>query len=230
MPTMKTLALLAVVLGTVVSELAPSAAAADWVANEATQIHVSADAAGDLGVSWAAAGTRNELVDPAHGQVYHGALPGPDVSRAAPSAGLPFGAVVRRTPGGWLVAAQMWSTAAGPRSLHISRWKGAPPVLTLSAQGARLTGRATFEGKPVPRYSPTPAGRQQRLYVYIDCFGCPGAPHGWSSMLGISPRVDGTFATGLRASWRGSRYRAALEGPNIGATRAPDVQAFAVAR
>jgi hypothetical protein len=66
-----------------------------------------------------------------------------------------------------------------------------------------------------------------RIYVYVDCFGCPAAPHGWSAMVGLRPKADGTFAARLRPSWRGSRYRAAVAGPNIGTTLAPDAQAFA---
>ena len=46
-------------------------------------------------------------------------------------------------------------------------------------------------------------------------------------MLGVPPKTDGSFAVRLRPSWTGSRYRAAVAGPNLGAVLAPDAQAFA---
>jgi hypothetical protein len=209
--------------------VAPTAFASDWITNGGTQVRLNADAAGDIGVSWAQGGTRTELVVPVHGQVFHATLPGPDVSRIAPAAGLPSGAVVRRTPSGWLVAVQRWVVAAQPVALHVARWKGTPTALTLSATATRLSGRATFQGKPVTGFSTTPAGTRLRIYVYVDCFGCPAARHGWSAMIGLRPKADGTFAVLLRPSWRGSHYRAAVAGPNIGATLAPDAEALAPA-
>jgi hypothetical protein len=208
---------------------APRAAASDWITDDGQQAQLTADAAGNVGVSWLQGGARSELVVPMHGQVYHSALPGHDVSRPGSAGGLPFGAVVRKTSSGWYVALQRWDVAGQPSALHAARWKGAATQLTLNVTPTRLTGRVTFQGKPVTGFSPTPAGKRVRIYVYVDCFGCPAARHGWSAMLGLRPKADGTFATLLRPSWRGRRYRAAVQGPNIGATLAPDAQAFAPA-
>jgi hypothetical protein len=81
----------------------------------------------------------------------------------------------------------------------------------------------SFGGKPVSGHSTTLAGLRPKIYVYLDCFGC-GGQAGWSFMLGVAPRADGTFSVLLRASWKGSRYRATVAGPNVGTTYAPDAQ------
>ena len=120
--------------------------------------------------------------------------------------------------------------AGQPRALHVARWTGAPTKLTLAFDGTRLRGQASFQGKPVSGFSPTPAGKRLRVYVYLDCFGCLANQHGWSPMLGVAPRSDGSFSVLLRPSWRGTRYRAAVAGPNLGATLAPDAQAYSPGR
>ena len=97
------------------------------------------------------------------------------------------------------------------------------PGLTLKSDGTRLTGSVTFDGKPVTGFRPTPAGLKQKIYVYLDCFGCPGSS-GWSFMLGVAPKADGTFSVYLRSAWKGSRYRGAVGGPNHGTVYAPDAQ------
>jgi hypothetical protein len=203
------------------------ATASVWITSSGQQPMLRADAKGDVGVGWVQAGARVNLVVPLHGQVYHAQLPGPDVSRPASVAGLAFTPTVRRTPGGWLVALQTWQVAGQPRALHVARWKGAPTKLTLAFDGTRLRGQASFQGKPVTGFSPTPAGKQARIYVYIDCFGCSASPHGWTSIAAVAPKADGSFAVYLRPSAHGSRYRAAIQGPNLGATLAPDAQAIA---
>jgi hypothetical protein len=215
----------AVVLAAV-GVLAGVAAASVWVTNSGQQAVLLVDAKGDIGVSWTQAGSRVNLVVPLHGQVYHAQLPGPDVSRPTTVPGLSFTPKVRKTPAGWLVALQTWEVAGQPRALHVARWKGTPTKLTLNLDGTRLRGQASFQGKPVTGFSPTPAGKQVRIYVDIDCFGCPGSPHGWKSTAIVATRSDGSFAVFLRSSWHGSRYRAAIAGPNLGATLAPDAQAF----
>jgi len=217
----------AAVLAAVVA--ASPAVASYSIANDAAGAELSADAKGDVAVSFLQGGTRVEFVVPPAGQGYHGALPGADVSRPSSAAGLPFAPVVRSTPQGWFVALQTWSVAGQPTALHVARWKGAPTALTLAATSERLTGTATFQGAPVTGFRTTPAGTRQKIYVYVDCFGCPADPNGWSAMLGVSPKADGSFAVRLKPSWTGSRYRASLAGPNDGETLAPDAQAFASA-
>ena len=206
-----------------------SARGSDWVVNAPQKPALSADAKDDVGVSWVQGGARVSLVVPPSGKVYHAALPGPDASRPASVPGLAFTPIVRRAPGGWLVAAQIWQAAGQPAALHVARWKGAPTQLTLADDGTHLTGTATFQGKPVTGTSPTPSGTRMRIYVYLDCFGCPAAPQGWSAMLGVAPKSDGSFSVLLKPAWTGSRYRAEVEGPNVGETLAPDAQAFVTA-
>ncbi len=43
-------------------------------------------------------------------------------------------------------------------------------------------------------------------------------------MTGVAPKADGTFSVLLRPDWTGSRYRATVLGPNLGATLAPDAE------
>jgi hypothetical protein len=74
---------------------------------------------------------------------------------------------------------------------------------------------------------PTPSGKAVRIYVYLDCLGCAASPSGWSPMLGVAPRADGSFAVALRPNWAGRRYRATVAGPNLGTTLAPDAVAYA---
>jgi hypothetical protein len=202
---------------------ASSALGSVWITNGAERAQLSADAAGDAVVRWG----QTTLLVPLLGKVVHSGLPGPDVSRPAPAAGLTFTPAVRRIPSGWLLAVQEWDVAGQPVALHLARWKGEPTQLTLTATGARLSGTASFQGSPLPAFSPTPSGIPVRTYVYIDCFGCATSPTGWSAMLGVRPKADGTFSVLLRPSWIGTRYRASVSGPNIGTTLAPDAQAFA---
>jgi len=43
-----------------------------------------------------------------------------------------------------------------------------------------------------------------KFYVYLDCFGCGGRA-GWSFMLGVAPKADGTFSALIRPNWKGTR-------------------------
>lgn len=221
---MKTLA-----TGLAVLALAAAGAATGsvWVASGATRPALRVDARGNAEVSWSAGGARKTLLVPVRGLVLPGGhLSGADVSRAAPRSLVPLARVVRRTPDGWSWALQEWSPVVGePPELHLASWKGAPTELTLTVEGDRLAGRATFQGRGVSGFTTTPGGKRLRIYVYLDCSGCPGAGSGWKRMTGIAPRADGSFRVFLRPEWQGSRYRATVAGPNLGATRAPDAQA-----
>jgi hypothetical protein len=179
------------------------------------------DAKGDALVSWTQAGKRQSVIVPPHGQLYHGgSLAGADVSRRAAVPGLSLAVAARRTPGGALWALQEWQVEpGGPIELHLARWKGAPTHLALAFDGTRLTGRATFQGRPVTRTTFTLEGKHPRIYVYLDFW--TGA---WHRMLGLAPKADGSFSVLVRPSWKGTRYRAIVAGPNIGSTLAPDVQ------
>jgi hypothetical protein len=185
------------------------------------------DAAGNAEVSWTQQGARRTVIVPAKGQLSHGgSLPGQDVSRPAALRGLAFARIVRRTPDGRLWALQQWPNEPGGRAqLQLSRWKGAPTKLTLALLGDLLMGRATFHGRPAAGRSYTLEGKRPRIYVYLDYL----AGGTWHRMLGAAPRRDGSFAVRLRPAWKGTRYRATLVGPNIGATFAPDARAILAA-
>ena len=158
------------------------------------------------------------------------ALAGAITSLAAAGVRLPLAVVVRRGPGGMLYALQRWQVqAGGPLELHLARWLGAPTAITLASDGQRLTGSATFQGKPVTGFTSTLEGKRLRIYVYVDCLGCPGKS-GWSRLIGVAPKADGTFGVFLKPSWLGRRYRATVAGQNVGTTFAPDAQAEAASR
>jgi hypothetical protein len=186
------------------------------------------DARGAAEIGWTEGGSRRYLVVPAAGKVFHGRLAGPDVSTPASVPGLAGVRVVRKGPGGTVWALQAWQPAGRPAELHLARWKGAPTQLTLADDGTHLIGQVTFQGRPVSGTSPTTAGKQVRIYVYLDCSGCAAGP-GWTPMLGVAPHADGSFSVLLRPSWMGREYRASVEGPNLGATLAPDAQAVVAA-
>ena len=161
---------------------------------------------------------------PPTGRVYPGRrLAAGDVSRSSTAVAIPFRRVLRRTPDGRHWALQSWRVRpGGPVELRFSRWRGAPPVITLTTaprfDGELVSGRATFAGRAVPLYSPTPEGKRIRSYVYID----RATPTGWSRIGGVATRADGTFRLYVPPASLGTRYRAVLPGPNIGATFAPD--------
>jgi hypothetical protein len=204
--------------------LAAPAGASITVAYNAQHPTLRVGADGTAEVGWNVGGTQHTLLVPPHGQVLPGGhLSGADVSN--PGSRRPLFVVSRRTPDGRSWGLQAWRVSpTAPLELRFSRWRGAPPVVTLSVTGSRLAGRATFQGRPVHGYAPTPEGKQVRITVYLDCLGCPAKP-GWSRLLGVFPRADGSFGAFLRPAWSGARYRATLTGPNLGTTFAPDAVA-----
>ena len=179
---------------------------------------------GNAEVSWTAGGVRRYVFVPPTGRVYPGRrLAAADVSRSSTAVALPFRRVLRRTPDGRLWALQTWRVQpGGPVELRFSRWRGEPPKVTLAAEprfdGKVVTGRATFAGRPVPLYSPTPEGKRIRSYAFID----RKTGTGWSRIAGAATRADGSFRIFVPAAKLSSRYRAVLPGPNIGTTLAPD--------
>ena len=184
---------------------------------------MSADGTAEVG--WTAGGARHTLLVMPHGRVLPGGrLSTPDVSTPASSPKLPSVRVLRRTPDGWLWALQIWHRPGSHRhELHFSRWRGAPTQLALEDSGAQLVGRATFHGRPVHGYSPTPTGKRVRIaaILYGGCRDCLGADR-WTRLLGAFPHADGSFRVYLKPAWRGQDYFAILPGPNLGATLAPD--------
>jgi hypothetical protein len=205
----------------------PAATGSIWVTDGATSPALRVDSRGYAEVSWTAGGTRKTQLVPPVGRVLPGgSLSGPDTSTPTRVVGLPFARVVRRTPDGTLWALQTWQAKPGEApSLRLARWKGSPTQLVLALTGDRLEGRVTFQGRPVAGFTTTPEGRRARVYVYLDCFGCPGSRSGWTRLLGVAPKADGSFAVRLAPQWDGRRYRATVAGPNLGSTFAPDAQA-----
>jgi hypothetical protein len=201
---------------------AGQAGASIWLGDNTARPVLRVDSKGNALASWMQAGKQQSLIVPPHGQLYHGgSLAGPDVSRPVAVPGLPLAVAVRRTPDGTLWALQAWQVeAGGPVELHLARWKGAPTQLTLAFDGTRLTGRATFQGRPVTGTTFTLEGKHPRIYVYLDYWA--GA---WHRMLGVPPKPDGSFAVLIRPNWRGTRYRATVAGPNLRSTLAPDARA-----
>ena len=203
----------------------PAAGASIFIGSDVAAPRLAVDAKGTAQVTWTQAGAKQSVIVPTKGQLFHGGgLSGPDVSRPAAGVRLPLAVVVRRGPGGMLYALQRWQVQpGGPVELHLARWTGAPTVITLASDGQRLTGSATFQGKPASGFTFTLEGKQLRVYVYVDCFGCPGKT-GWSRLIGVAPKANGTFGVFLKPSWLGRRYRATVAGKNIGTTFAPDAQ------
>ncbi len=144
---------------------------------------------------------------------------------------LPFRRVLRQTPDGRLWALQAWRVQPGaPVELRFSRWRGPPPKVTAASKprfgGELISGRATFTGRAVPLFSPTPEGKRIRSYAYVD----RATSAGWSRIAGSATRANGSFSLFVPASKLGLRYRVVLPGPNIGTTLAPDVASAAVAQ
>jgi len=214
-----------IVLGSVLTLVcAATASGSITLAYDAQRPALRIDERGNAEVSWTAAGVRRYLLVPPAGRVYPGRrLSGPDVSRSSNVAAIPFRRVLRQTPDGRSWALQAWRVRpGGPVELRFSRWRGRPPEVTLAGAprsgGELLTGRATFAGRPVPLFSPTPEGKRLRSYVYLDRL----VGSGWRRIGGVGTRADGSFRRLVGPGELGSRYRAVLPGPNIGTTLAPD--------
>jgi hypothetical protein len=203
----------------------PAADASIFIANDAQRPQLAVDARGYAQISWVEHGVKQTVIVPPKGRLTHGgSLSGADVSRPAAGISLPLKAIVRRAAGQLFALQQMQVQPNGPVELHLARWSGPPPALRLVSEGQRLAGVALFHGRPLSGTTTTLEGRRLRVYVYLDCFACAAAPRGWSRMLGVAPKADGTFAVLRRPSWVGHRYRATVAGPNVGTTYAPDAQ------
>ncbi|HEY4412995.1 MAG TPA: hypothetical protein VGN06_08360 [Gaiellaceae bacterium] len=201
----------------------PAGVASYGVSTNASAPTLRVDAKGDAEVGWMQNGKRVTFIVPPRGVGYHGTLPGADISKAGGSS-LPLAIVARKTADGTLWALQELQISGRPASLDLARWKGAPTQLALATDGKRLTGTVAFDGRPVTGSSPTLNGTQERVYVYLECFGCAAQPNGWSFLLGVHPKTDGSFAAALRPNWIGSKYRATVQGPNVDGQLAPDAQ------
>lgn len=200
------------------------ASASITLGRDATRPALRVDAQGNAEVSWTASGERHYVFVPPTGKVYPGRrLAAPDISRTSTAVAIPFKRVLRRTADGRFWALQTWRpVAGGPVELRFSRWKGAAPIVEITSEqrfdGERVTGRATFGGKPVPLYSPTPEGKRIRSYAYVE----RQTASGWGPVAGVTTKANGSFRLFIPAGKLGARYRAIVPGPNIGTTLAPD--------
>src|SRR5205823_1313672 len=122
-----------------------------FVGSGTSRARLLVDTKGNAEVTFVSKGSRDTVIVPPQGQLHHGgSLSGPDASRPVATPKLPLALAVRRTLDGRLWALQSWQVQPGaPAELHLARWKGAPTKLTLATDGTRVTGRASFQGKPV---------------------------------------------------------------------------------
>ncbi len=224
-----------VLLGLLVSLVAGGEAAASIkVAADARDPVLRVDSGGYAEVDWTASNgaRRTLLVSPSGSVTYGGRLSGGDVSTPA-NVQIPFAIVVRRTPDGALWALQSWRRLLhGPVELRFSRWRGEITRIDLRTVcckwgGENLEGEASYHGKPIFGYSSTPAGvplDDLGRNVYLDSY----RGGDWTRMMGIlANRPTGHFTLWIRRHWQGTRYRAAMIGPNWGWTLAPDAEAHA---
>ena len=203
--------------------LAGTARSSIVVASNAQAPTLRVDARGFAEVAWTAAGKRHHLLVTPDGKTQNGRVLDADVSRPSTAVGLPFLKVLRQTPDGTLWALQQWQVqSGGPVELHLARWRGEPTKLTLGLDVNRLVGAASLDGKAVHGLSSAPGGVKPKIYVLVDCSGCPLAKSGWGRMLGVAPKPDGSFRLYVQPRWTGTAYRASLVGPNLGTTFAPD--------
>jgi hypothetical protein len=225
-----------------VTVLALSVCALTWCGGAAASITLAVnaqrpalrvDARGYAEVSFVERGVRRTILVPPRGRVLPGGrVAGRDVSRATRAVAIPFRRVVRRTPDGRLWALQTWRPQrGGPVELRFSRWRGAPTRVELTARPRGRTelleGRATFGGRAVVGFSPTPEGTPIRLAAMLECFACYGN-RGWTWFTGVRTRSGGRFAATVPLAARSPKYRATVPGPNRGATYAPDGAAVVV--
>jgi hypothetical protein len=215
---------------TVAAALAGSASASIGIAfGPFKNASLRVDAAGTAEVVWTtSAGAHDSVIVPLSGRLVHGSLSGKDVSRPYGGVVVPYRIALRRTPDGRLWALQAWQTGfKGPVELRLARWTGKPTEITLQlAKNGRfdvLRGRATFHGRPVTGKYRTNGGALISEAAQFDCFACAAAGGmNWFRFNGVATQADGSFGSGLKAAWLGSRYRASIVGPNSGSTLAPD--------
>jgi hypothetical protein len=211
--------------------IAPTAAASITVATNAARPALRVDAKGNAEVSWTSGGARRTLLVPTRGRVLPGGrLSEPDASRPVTGPAIPFRRVLRLA-GGRYYALQSWRVLpGGPVELRFSRWRGTPTRASILAEPARpgvtLAGTVTFAGRPIPTTSRTPEGKVLRQYVYLDAL----ARGAWRRLGGVRLRADGSYRRLVSRSGAGARYRAAVPGPNIGTTYAPDAAVVTTAR
>jgi hypothetical protein len=201
-----------------------NAHASIWVTNGARAPTLLVDARGNAEARWRDAGGRmHTLLIPRRGEVFPGGhVTGRDVSRRQPLSTVALAATVRRTPDGRLWALQRWQPVpGGPVELRFARWTGEPTAVSAEVVEGRLTGTASYHGKPLFGLSPTTAGKRVRVLAYIDA----QSGSSWRRLLGVFPRApDGSFSVLLRPEWAAPAYRVTLRAPNLGWAYTPDAR------
>jgi hypothetical protein len=210
--------------------LSPATAAASiFVVNDASRPALRVDSKGNAEVSWTAAGARHTLLVPVRGRVLPGGrIKGADKSQAASDPVVAFQRALRLGEDGRFYALQAWRVLPnGPVELHFSRWKGDPTTVRMTTAqttlGVRVAGRATFDGRGVPRTSPTPEGKVVRQFAYLDSL----VGGRWHRVGGTVTRTNGLFRRLVSGGDVGKRYRVLVVGPNVGTTYAPDAASVA---
>jgi hypothetical protein len=218
-------------IATLTCVVAPSAAASIVVATNAQRPALRVDANGNAEVSWTNGGRRQTLLIPARGATLPGVrLAGADVSRPVRGPAIPLVRVLRVGRGGWYYALQTWQPVpTAPAELHFARWRGSPTNARMtvhrSVASDVVTGTVTFAGKPIPTSWDGPDGNVVHAFVFLDSL----VDSGWKRVGGVAPGHDGAYQEVVPYNLVGERFRATIEGPNIGATYAPDATAFAPA-
>jgi hypothetical protein len=218
-------------IATLACALAPSAACSIVVATNAQRPALRVDAKGNAEVSWTHGGRRQTLLIPVRGAALPGAtITQTDVSRAVSGPALPFLRVLRAGRGGWYYALQSWQPVpTAPAELHFARWRGSPTTARMTAQKSVASdvvmGTVTFAGKPIPTTWNAPDGNVMHPFVFLDSL----VGGEWKRVGGTAPAANGSYQEVVPYNLIGDRFRATIEGPNIGATYAPDATAFAPA-
>jgi hypothetical protein len=206
------------------------------VAGDARNPAFRVNAAGYATVSWTSSwGTRRIAYVNPRGRIRYGrGAPGRDVSYPSSAVALPMLVALRGTPDGRFWALQAWRRIkTGPVELRLSRWRGAPTLLTLRMVCCKwrsevARGNASFHGRPIYGFRATPSGVALDRFgrnVYIDSWR--GGE--WKRTMGLmARRPTGWFGLWIRPHWRGSQYRARMVGPNWGRSLlGPDAEAWA---
>jgi hypothetical protein len=215
----------------------PGASQASLLVSRATSNeHLVVDAAGHARITWTSAGRTRSAAVIGSTLSYSAKGVGSMAATRVPAT-VPFAVVQYRLPNGEQFALQKVQRTGqfgqlGPVELHLARWRGALPQLSLgvvgtAARATKVCGTASYHGAAIYGTGHTASGNPTDALgrnVYLEVSRSGG---GWYRMEGVLLRPTG-FALYLRmAAWQGARYRALLTGPNVAGDLAPDVVATA---
>ena len=215
---------------------APATAPASVIVSRETSAEsLRVDASGRAEIAWTTGGRKWTAVLDADRLTFGRTVAGSAGRRVHPE--VPFALMQIELPDGRKFALQRVRRlgqfgARGPWELHVARWHGAPPELTLDVEWAyggkmpRVCGTATYHGAAFFGFEHTlqgdPTDRLGRN-VYIDVW--KGAGRGWYRIMGVLTRPKGWALLIRTPDWQGARYRAFVMGPNVAGDVAPLVAA-----